>query len=101
MMTRSSSPSRWLAGCVLGLLTLGGPALSWAQPAGKDKDGFEAVSRPPNMTVENESVPAGPLVAAAYGFIWAAVLVYAGSVAVRARRLNAEVEDLRRKLGKA
>lgn len=81
------------------LYLLSAPAMATEpQP---DKEGFVPESRPADMTKAkvDESVPAVPLVAGAYGFIWAAVLVYAGTVAVRARRLEGEVDALRRQLG--
>lgn len=73
------------------------PALAGPQEE-KDKEGWSAVSRPADMNPEAESVPAGPLVAGAYGFIWVAVLVYVGTVAQRAKRLQAEVDALRKRL---
>lgn len=45
-----------------------------------------------------EDVPAPPLVAAAYGFIWAAVLVYVIGLARRVGRARIEIAELRRKL---
>jgi CcmD family protein len=37
-------------------------------------------------------------VALAYGFIWVAVLVYVALVGRRVARIDAEIEDLRRRL---
>jgi CcmD family protein len=45
-----------------------------------------------------ETIPAGPFLAAAYGFIWAAVLVYVIMVARRLAKVKEEMEDLRRKV---
>ena len=43
-------------------------------------------------------IPASRLVAAAYGFICAAVVVWVASVARRARRLEDEVDELKKKI---
>jgi hypothetical protein len=45
-----------------------------------------------------ESIPAAPFLAAAYAFMWLAVLVYVGLVARRLTRVQGDIEDLRRKL---
>ncbi len=61
-----------------------------------DNEGYEPVNG--DMMQPGESIPANRLVAAAYGFLFAAVAVYAGSVAMRARKVEDEVESLRRRL---
>ena len=63
----------------------------------KDKDGYEQVDG--SMMQQGETIPASRLVGAAYGFIFAAVVVWVVTVARRTRRLEDEVEQLRRKLG--
>lgn len=101
MMTRAqrSFLSRGLLCCLLLLLL--SPMAALAQTGVKDKDGFEPESRPAMMgSVKDETVPAQPLVAAAYGFIWLAVLVFVGSVAMRTTRLEAEIAHLQEKLEK-
>jgi hypothetical protein len=45
-----------------------------------------------------ESIPAGPFLAAAYAFMWMAVLVYVALVARRLSRVQGDIADLRRKL---
>lgn len=71
-----------------------------AQPKA-DSDGFVADPRPANMTaMKDESIAAAPLVAAAYGFIWLAVLVFVGSVAARTTKLESEIGFLQEKLEK-
>jgi len=67
-----------------------------AQEPKKDAQGWEPVNG--DMMQKGESIPASRLVAAAYGFIFAAVVVYVASVARRARRLEDEVEALKKKL---
>ena len=63
-----------------------------------DSEGFEPVDG--NMMAQGESLPASRLVAGAYGFICAALVVYIGSVASRTRRLEEETETLLKKLEK-
>ena len=74
--------------------------LSPARGQTPDKEGFVPESRPADMSRPkvDEGIPAAPLVAGAYGFIWVAVLVYVGTVATRARRLSAEIAVLSRRL---
>jgi hypothetical protein len=79
---------------VLLLLAVGGVAVAAQQP--KDNDGFEPVNG--DMMQRGESIPANRLVAAAYGFIFASVTVFAVSVAVRSRRVEEELAELKRKL---
>lgn len=70
-------------------------------PAAKpDSEGFVPEARPADMAnaAAKEKIPATPLVAGAYGFIWLAVLVYVGTVAARAGRLTREVAVLQHKL---
>lgn len=71
-------------------------------PAGAkaDDQGFVPESRPAEMTTTVEAwIPAGPLVATAYGFIWLMVLAFVVAVAVRTARVEREVAELASKLG--
>jgi hypothetical protein len=78
------------------VLVLVGAARAEPPPV-KDAEGFEPVNG--NMMMQRgEFIPADRLVAGAYGFIFAAVVVWVASVAARARRLELEAEALRRKL---
>ena len=71
--------------------------VAFAQPAPKQGgEGWEAVNG--DMMQPGESIPASRLVGAAYGFICAAVVVWVASVARRARRLEDEVDELKKKL---
>ncbi|MCU1283106.1 MAG: hypothetical protein JWM53_6652 [bacterium] len=72
----------------------GGVAL--AQEPKKSNDGYEQVNG--DMMQPGESLPASRLVAGAYGFICAAVIVWVASVARRARRLEDEVDELKKKI---
>ena len=77
----------------------GGVALAQQpQPPQKDAEGFVPVNG--DMMQKGESIPASRLVGLAYGFIFAAVLVWVGSVALRSRRVEEEMEALKRKLEK-
>jgi hypothetical protein len=73
----------------------GAAALAQEQPK-KDNEGFEPVNG--DMMAPGESIPAARLVGAAYGFICVAVVVWVASVARRARRLEDEVDELKKKL---
>jgi hypothetical protein len=70
-------------------------ALAFAQPK-PDGEGWEKVDG--NMMQAGESIPASRLVSIAYGFIFAAVAVFAVSIAVRTRRVEDEMDELRRRL---
>lgn len=61
-----------------------------------DEQGWEKVDG--SMMQAGESIPASRLVALAYGFIFASVTVFALSVAARTRRVEEELDALRRKL---
>ncbi len=73
---------------------MGGVAL--AQQPAKDNEGFEAVDG--SMMQRGESIPAARFVGLAYGFIFAAMLVWVGSVARRSRRVEDELDALKKKL---
>jgi hypothetical protein len=72
----------------------GGIAL--AQEPKKTNDGYEPVNG--DMLQPGESIPASRLIAGAYGFICAAMIVYVASVARRARKLEDEVDELKKKI---
>lgn len=76
-------------------LFFGGVALAQDAPK-KDNEGFEPVNG--DMLQQGETIPAARLVGAAYGFICVAVIVWVASVARRARRLEDEVDELKKKL---
>lgn len=81
---------------VMFALVLCGLTLSFAQEGKKDNEGFEPVNG--DMMQPGESIPASRLVGGAYGFICAAVVVWVASVARRARRLEDEVDELKKKI---
>lgn len=69
-------------------------------PAQPDKDGFVPDSRPMNGPTVDESIPAAPLLATAYGFVWLAVLGYVVMVGRGLRRVESDLNELSDKLGK-
>ena len=81
---------------VMFAFVLCGLTLSFAQEGKKDNEGFEPVNG--DMMQPGESIPASRLVGGAYGFICAAVVVWVASVARRARRLEDEVDELKKKI---
>lgn len=48
----------------------------------------------------DESIPAGPLLATAYGFVWLAVLGYVVMIGRGLRRVDSELSELDQKLSK-
>lgn len=77
------------------------PAAAAAAPAAPqpDKDGFVPESRPAEMTASVEAgLPAVPLVAAAYGFIWLMVFGFVLATLTRTSRLQREIRELAGKL---
>ena len=65
-----------------------------------DKDGFVPESRPMNGPTVDESIPAAPLVGAAYGFLWLAVLGYVVMTARGLRKVESDLAELDAKLSK-
>jgi len=65
---------------------LAAPAIAFAQD-------FEKVKEMPT-----QNVPAGKFVVIAYSIIWLAILVYVLIIASGIRRVNAQLDDLKRKL---
>src|SRR5436305_2094832 len=76
------------------------PVTAKPAPAG-DSEGFVPERRPATMSTVEEGLPAGPLVAGAYGFIWSAVLIFFGLAAHRTRKLDQEVALLSERLASA
>jgi hypothetical protein len=89
---------RLCAAVVCSLLTLavaGAPvsASEFAQPPAQTvPEGFEPVSEVP----PGEQIPAQPLVAGAYAFIWLAVLIYVGLLWRRLAAVQKDLDALRR-----
>lgn len=96
--------------CLALLFGLGGAPLALADkapppppssPSQADKDGFVPESRPATMKSVEEGLPAGPLVGAAYGFIWLAVFGFVVWTLRRTSRLEGELAELRDKVERA
>ena len=80
---------RWLRpGVVCVWLLLAGPTIVAAQPQ-PPKD-FVAVDE----TAPGEQIPAIPLIAAAYGFIWVVLLGYVWSLGRRLQKVEGELTEL-------
>ena len=80
-----------------GALLAGALALyCWLAPALAVAQEFEKVSG-----AAREELPAGRFVAAAYGFIWIAVLVYVVSVARGLGRVRKDLGDLKGRIERA
>ncbi|HUU36534.1 MAG TPA: CcmD family protein [Vicinamibacterales bacterium] len=77
---------------LLTLALLLGPALASAQPQ-PSPDEFVPISEIP----PEERIPAINLVAAAYGFVWVAVLGYVWSLGTRIKKAEDEIARLERK----
>ena len=76
------------------LVTGAAPALVSAQQTPASQDGFVPV----DQLDAKEELPATPLVAAAYGIAWAAVLFYVWSVWRRLNRVELELAEVNRRL---
>ncbi len=84
---------------LLGVLLASLPARAQPAPPAARSDGFEPVDG--NMMAPGEAIPGNRLVGAAYGFILGALVVYVGSVTIRTRRVEAEIEAQRRRTERA
>jgi CcmD family protein len=80
---------RWLLAVVSAVLCCLAPALAVAQE-------FEKVTG-----AVREELPAGRFVAAAYGFIWIAVLAYVISIARGLSKVRKDLGDLKNKIDRA
>lgn len=83
-LRRRMPGARWL---LMGVLLIG-PAIATAQPQ-PPKD-FVAVDE----TQPGEQIPALPLIAGAYGFVWVVLLGYVWSIGRRLRTVEAELAEL-------
>ena len=77
-------------------LALAAAALCWFAPALAAAQEFEKVSG-----AVREELPAGRFVAAAYGFIWIAVVLYVVSIARGIARLRKDLRELKLKIDRA
>lgn len=72
--------------------------LETPRPESADKDGFVKEYRPMDGPTLDESIPAAPLVAIAYGFVWLAVLGYVVFCAHGLRKIETDLSRLEEKL---
>ena len=78
---------------VVAVMLAGAPAL--AQPPSPAQEGFVPVDQLPG----EEELPAAPLVAAAYGVAWAAILIYLFSIWRRLGGVERDMHELARRIG--
>ena len=78
------------------LLLSAAPATSAQQRSSQDE--FVPVDQLGDV---QEQIPAGPLVAAAYGIAWAVVLVYVWSIWRRLQRVERELAEVNRRISGA
>ncbi len=79
----------------LGLVLLSSSAAFAQKP---DAEGFETLKPGESAQLAGESIPASRLVAGAYGFIFASVLLYVVFIARRAPKNDTELRELEQKL---
>lgn len=77
------------------------PAPPSAAAPGPDKEGFERVTdRDLEKSRVDETINGATMIASAYGFIFAAVMIYVGWIARRAHRVEGDLNNLHARLGK-
>ena len=81
--------------CVTLMLFAAPGALLADQPPAAAQDGYVPVDQ---LSPVDEQLPAAPLVAAAYGIAWAAILVYLWSIWRRLDQVNRELTEVSRRL---
>jgi CcmD family protein len=88
--------TRTLRTLALAVLLLGAPPLEARQTPQQSpaQEGFVPVDQLP----AEEQLPAAPLVAAAYGVAWGAVLVYVWSLWRRLNRVERELADVAKRI---
>jgi hypothetical protein len=77
---------------LVGVMLVAAPVVASAQPPAQE--GFVPVDQLPGQ----EEIPAAPLVAAAYGIAWAAVLIYLFSIWKRLYAVEREMADIARRI---
>jgi len=94
-----STWKKWCVAAALAVVAIGagqGAFARSAQPASPAAqtvpEGFEPVTEVP----PEEQIPAKPLVAGAYAFIWLAVLVYVGLLWRRLAEVQKDIDTLKR-----
>jgi CcmD family protein len=77
---------------VVGMAALSVRAVAQQPPPQPPKDFV-----PVDESAPGEQIPAMPLIGAAYGFIWVAVLGYVWSLGRRLQKVDAEITELERR----
>jgi hypothetical protein len=85
---------RFVRALPIAILLAGAPAAAMVQTQAPQQEGFVPVDQLPGQ----EELPASPLVAAAYGVAWAAVLIYLFSIWKRLGTVERELADVTRRL---
>jgi CcmD family protein len=85
---------RFVRAVLIAILLAGAPAMVMAQAQTPQQEGFVPVDQLPGQ----EELPAAPLVAAAYGVAWVAVLIYLFSIWRRLGTVEREIADVTRRL---
>jgi CcmD family protein len=83
---------KFLRGALVSTMLIMAPAHLSAQPP--QQEGFVPVDQLPGQ----EELPAAPLLAAAYGVAWAAVLIYLFSIWKRLGRVEREMAEVARRI---
>ena len=83
---------RVVRAAMVGVMLLAAPVVAAAQPPAQE--GFVPVGQLPGQ----DEIPAAPLVAAAYGVAWAAVLIYLFSIWKRLAAVEREMADVARRV---
>jgi CcmD family protein len=88
-MTKTAATWKRMRGVLVAVVALlMSPAIAFAQEFEKVKD------------MPTQNVPAGKFVVIAYSIIWLAILLYVLILASGIRRVNDQLADLKRKLGR-
>ena len=85
---------RFVQAVLIASLLAGAPVATMAQTPTPQQEGFVPVDQLPGQ----EELPAAPLVAAAYGIAWAAVLIYLFSIWKRLGTVERELTHVSRRL---
>ena len=91
---------------VVGALLLTAPAVLWARTPGAQTQSTKPPAAqegvvPVDQLPGQEELPAAPLVAAAYGVAWGAVLIYLYSIRKRLAAVEREMTDVARRIESA
>lgn len=86
--------TRLAVACLLVLVAVAPAVMAQPAPAPGTQDEFVPASQLPS----GEQMPAAPMVIGAYGFVWAALLVYVWSIWRRVQKVEHDIADLSRRV---